>query len=286
MSGDNMRWYEFLVIISLSTMLAFMAGIINAVTILSVAETSVSHVTGLLAKGGISLFHGGCILGTNLGLFASFVLGAFTTGLCGEGESWQIRRRYGVLMLMEAAALWLGYACYLSEAQTATMFINAFACGLQNAMGTRYSGAIVRTTHMTGAATDIGIVLGHVVRSGRKAKDAWKLKFLIPLVLFYFGGIVAGSVLFIYMDYAAITIPACSVGLVGLVYVVWRLTTQEPREAFGLEESNDMTSESGSGSVIHVMLLDEKEYEECRELVQCHDDATRASTYENPSLQQ
>ena len=40
----------------------------------------------------------------------------------------------------------------------------AMACGLQNAMVTTYSGALVRTTHLSGMFTDLGIGLGHLLR--------------------------------------------------------------------------------------------------------------------------
>ena len=126
-------------------------------------------------------------------------------------------------MLIESGALWLGYALYFTPAQRATVFINAFACGLQNALGTRYSGAIVRTTHLTGAATDIGTVLAHRVRYGSAATDTWRLKFLVPLTVGYFLGALGGGVLFVYMEYHAMTIPAAFIGLVGLVYLVMRV---------------------------------------------------------------
>ena len=79
------------------------------------------------------------------------------------------------------------------------------ACGLQNAMATAYSGrlnhfialfyvfllflffiitipymnSVIRTTHVTGTFTDIGIILGRRVKGN--SVDLWKLKILIPL---------------------------------------------------------------------------------------------------------
>ncbi|WP_156312572.1 DUF1275 family protein [Marinagarivorans algicola] len=38
------------------------------------------------------------------------------------------------------------------------------ACGLQNALITIYSGAVIRTTHTTGIFTDLGIMLGSKLR--------------------------------------------------------------------------------------------------------------------------
>ena len=47
--------------------------------------------------------------------------------------------------------------------------------GLQNALVTRVSGAVVRTTHMTGVLTDIGIELVRMrawVRDGPRGQGA------------------------------------------------------------------------------------------------------------------
>lgn len=40
----------------------------------------------------------------------------------------------------------------------------ALACGLQNALTSKYSGNVIRTTHLTGATTDLGIAFGHILR--------------------------------------------------------------------------------------------------------------------------
>jgi uncharacterized membrane protein YoaK (UPF0700 family) len=40
----------------------------------------------------------------------------------------------------------------------------ALSCGLQNGLTSKYSGNVVRTTHLTGTTTDLGIALGHVLR--------------------------------------------------------------------------------------------------------------------------
>ena len=51
----------------------------------SALEMTVSHVTGLVTKGAVSVVKGNfMVLVTNLGIFFSFVLGAFTAGLFAE----------------------------------------------------------------------------------------------------------------------------------------------------------------------------------------------------------
>ena len=115
------------------------------------------------------------------------------------------------------------YYLYYSEFQDAVIFVNCFVCGLQNALGTMYGSAIIRTTHMTGAATDIGLGLGHILRSRKPIAavgEAWKLRFFVPLVLMFIAGTTSGTLLFEWYDYHAIVIPATFVGALGAVYLI------------------------------------------------------------------
>jgi hypothetical protein len=51
--------------------------------------------------------------------------------------------------------------------------------------------SIIRTTHVTGTFTDIGVILGRLARG--KKEELWKLKILCPLAAgFLLGGILAG----------------------------------------------------------------------------------------------
>jgi uncharacterized membrane protein YoaK (UPF0700 family) len=63
-----------------------------------------------------------------------------------------------------------------------SIYMLSIACGMQNAMTTRYSGAVVRTTHLTGMVTDVGLLLGHMARSDRDFHDLWKLTLFLPII--------------------------------------------------------------------------------------------------------
>jgi uncharacterized membrane protein YoaK (UPF0700 family) len=73
------------------------------------------------------------------------------------------RARYSTPLLVEAAALTafataashLGHEAHVLEFELTCLL--SFAMGMQNAMVTKISGATIRTTHMTGIVTDIGI---------------------------------------------------------------------------------------------------------------------------------
>jgi Protein of unknown function (DUF1275) len=63
------------------------------------------------------------------------------------------------------------------------LYMLAMACGMQNGMTTRYSGAVVRTTHLTGMFTDMGLLIGHLLRSDRDFQDMWKFSLFVPIIL-------------------------------------------------------------------------------------------------------
>lgn len=54
------------------------------------------------------------------------------------------------------------------------VWLATYCCGLQNSLTSKYSGNAVRTTHLTGASTDMGIAVGHILK-GRK-EELWKVK--------------------------------------------------------------------------------------------------------------
>jgi uncharacterized membrane protein YoaK (UPF0700 family) len=74
-----------------------------------------------------------------------------------------------------------------------------FVMGLQNALVTKLSHAEIRTTHMTGIVTDIGIELGKLLYGGGAAgepqvrADGARLRLLGALLLSFFAGGVAGA---------------------------------------------------------------------------------------------
>jgi uncharacterized membrane protein YoaK (UPF0700 family) len=80
------------------------------------------------------------------------------------------------------------------------------ACGLQNAMVSSYSGALVRTTHMTGLVTDIGTMLGARLR-GQPLDRRRVLLYVILLSGFLIGGVV-GALAFARLGARALLLPA------------------------------------------------------------------------------
>jgi len=108
----------------------------------------------------------------HLGLVAAFVLGAAASAvLLNAGRRRGMAHIYALSILAEAALL-AGLACAVLLS-----YGLSFLMGMQNVVVTRTSDARVRTTHVTGMVTDIGIELGNLLdlawhRHGGCGRDA------------------------------------------------------------------------------------------------------------------
>ncbi len=100
-------------------------------------------------------------------------------------------------------------------------YLVSLACGLQNGMCTTFSGAVIRTTHVTGILTDIGLILGQAIFHPRTRKHLWKLKVLLPL----YGGFCIGGITgwFIYqiLSIQAILLPCVALGIFGITHICY-----------------------------------------------------------------
>ncbi len=151
----------------LGTLLAFNAGAINAGGFLIVG-TYTSHMTGFASMVADNFVLGNLELVSGaIGALLAFTTGAASTALL---VNWARQRRlhseYALPLLIEAVLLLLfGLIGATFNRQTPfavpfTVLILAFIMGLQNALVTKISSATIRTTHMTGVITDLGIELG------------------------------------------------------------------------------------------------------------------------------
>ncbi len=183
--------FEFTVIVMGGAALAFNAGFVNGCTY-QLGNTPVSHITGTTTKSGLRLgegdFEGFAIY---LCLIISFMFGAMISGYMMRQETFQLGREYGPLFII-GSLLFLVACLSINYAPETNLFFYfaAMACGLQNGLTTKYSGSIIRTTHMTGAGTDIGLVIGRILYGD--TKERWKLFVLCPLfVMFLLGGVMS-----------------------------------------------------------------------------------------------
>lgn len=162
--------------LKLGTVLAFVAGATNAGGFLAVGQYT-SHMTGMVSAMADHVVLGQFALAT-AGLLAviAFLFGAMSTAwLVNWGLRRELRSAYGLPLLIEAllllvfglfgAALSLWHTVFLPV----TVVLLCYIMGLQNAVITKISRAVIRTTHVTGLLTDLGIELGKLLYINRHA---------------------------------------------------------------------------------------------------------------------
>ena len=200
--------------------LASVAGFINVIGFLGFEHQAVTHLTGttsmLAASVAISDFAGMLHFATVIG---AFLAGCIASGFIIRDTSLQLGQRYGVALGVEAVLLALAVPL-LNRGSAWGMYSASCACGLQNAMATTYSGTVVRTTHLSGMFTDLGIFLGHTLRG--LPVDTRRIKLCLLIIAgFVFGGI-AGAAVFRVMGYNALFVPSGVAGSAAVAYGVFK----------------------------------------------------------------
>jgi len=90
--------------------------------------------------------------------------------------------------------------------------------GIQNAMVSHYKGTIIRTTHLSGVLTDLGLALGYRLR-GLKVERRRIILHLLILFGFFIGGLLA-SVIYPYLKLHAYLVPVMLSWTLSLIYWV------------------------------------------------------------------
>jgi uncharacterized membrane protein YoaK (UPF0700 family) len=221
--------------------LAFVAGAANAGGFLAVGQYT-SHMTGIVSSIGDHLALGE--VGLALGGLASllcFLCGAATSAiLINWGRRLHLRSHYALPLVLEAILL-VAFGLLGSNlehhrllAMSATVSLLCFVMGLQNAMVTKISRAEIRTTHVTGIVTDIGIELGklfyvnlHREHPDQLVKaDRRKLRLLVSLLCSFFAGGLFGAIGFKQIGFVATVPLALGLLILAIVPVADDITRQ------------------------------------------------------------
>ena len=159
----------------LGLVLTFVAGATNAGGFLAVGRYT-SHMTGIVSSmaddlvlGNITLVLAGVIC------LLAFMAGAMCTAvLVNWGLRRHLRSSYSLPLLLESGALLVfglfgaAIAAWSQLWVPVTVVLLCFIMGLQNAVITKISKAEIRTTHITGLVTDLGIELGPARHAGAR----------------------------------------------------------------------------------------------------------------------
>lgn len=206
----------------LGIVLAFIAGAVNAGGFLAIKQYT-SHMTGIVSSVADNLVLGNVFLAlAGLSALIAFIAGAATTAIM---INWARHRKmhseYAMSLALEAVLLLVfgllgaNLGAFVAVFVPATVLLLCYIMGLQNAVVTKISHAEIRTTHVTGIVTDLGIELGklfywnrhHSEKSGQYvAADRDRLLIHGTILGMFFTGGVVGAYGFKAIGFSA-TVP-------------------------------------------------------------------------------
>ena len=209
--------------------LAFIAGMINALGYLGFRHQAITHMTGTTSLLGIAaadgdagnLLYFGLVL---LAFLAGCVLGGFITG----DSVLRLGHRYGTALIIESALLFAAVPLLCRQIDAGLWFAAA-ASGLQNSIAATYSGAVVRTSHMSGIVTDLGTFLGQWLHGA--GVDLRRVRLYGALLAGFSCGGVASALAFPRWQERTLLAPAILTGLVGIAYIIYRRRAGVPVQA-------------------------------------------------------
>ncbi|WAC47761.1 YoaK family protein [Asticcacaulis sp. SL142] len=197
----------------LGVILAFTAGAINAGGFLAVGVYT-SHMSGLVSSfADFLILHSWAAAGLAISYAIAFFFGAVTASLI---INWarlkKLHSEFAIALMLEAVLL-LVFGALATHADVrltlpVTIAVLCYIMGLQNGLITKISHAEIRTTHMTGVITDLGIEAGRFLFGQAMHTDARfhpaKTRLLAGLLLgFIIGGII-GAFLFSRLGFGAV----------------------------------------------------------------------------------
>jgi uncharacterized membrane protein YoaK (UPF0700 family) len=206
--------------------LAFISGMINVIGLMGFDHQAVSHLTGstsllsaaVARRDPAGIVHVASVIG-------GFLLGTISSGLLIKDSALQLGRSYGIALLLEAGLLSAAMPLLL-KSNSWGMCSAACACGLQSAMMSTYSGTVIRTTHVSGMFTDLGISAGHWLRG--HPIDHRRLRLCVVVIAGFATGGVAGALLFNRFSFLALSVPIGITAGGALAYLAWRAAIKRP----------------------------------------------------------
>lgn len=220
--------------------MAFQAGVINIGAFMA-CHRFVSHVTGFATYFGFEINqqdHSHAFGMLVVPLF--FLLGSMISGqLVDIRLKLHMRPRYyvtfGLMFFLNCLVLGLGISGYFGKFGEPLLLFRDYSllvvlcliCGIQNGTITTVSKSVIRTTHLTGITTDLGIGIVRFLNREKLAID-WNGEasanlMRVGIILFFVIGSVAGGFLFSKFEYAGFVIPTLTSGILFVLMVYFQL---------------------------------------------------------------
>lgn len=184
--------------------MSFNGGYINAICLVSILGNPVGYVTGNLTIAGESIEKGQFVLFLHLiVLVFCFLAGSIISGLVIKSQHFKIDRRYISSLILQFMTLFCAMLLLIfGHKQSA--YLLALTMGMQNAMTTHYGSALVRTTHMTGTTTDLGILISRWIKGD--SIEFWKMHLYVSLIVGFACGAVLGALAYHFFYAVALSL--------------------------------------------------------------------------------
>lgn len=194
--------------LQIATVLSFVAGIVNVVGFLSIKQLT-TNVTGHFALFIYDVANFEFWKGTIYFLYIfSFFFGSFTSSFLIEKFKENKKMNVFILPTIIESLVLISIALisniYDIKNYDLIACLLLFSMGLQNSYVTKISNAVVRTTHLTGLFTDLGIEISqlffpklHPYREKLKAN----IKLRVYIILFFFAGGLVGGFLYSELNF-------------------------------------------------------------------------------------
>lgn len=215
--------------LKLATLLGLTAGFVNAAGFLaySVLTTNVTGHAALFAEH-IATQDWKTAQVIALWMFL-FLAGAFFSSLVLTYTGPNQRFSYSIPILVEIVVLL--FSAIYGNRYDATLISKEifagsllFAMGLQNALVSMISGSVVRTTHLTGTFTDLGIELAQLIKRNENDRTVVKskIKLRVVIIFFFMMGAIVGAYLFSHYRFKSFFVPIF-VLCYALLYDIFRI---------------------------------------------------------------
>ena len=191
--------------LGIASLLSFVAGLVNVVGFFSVQKLT-TNVTGHFAFFVDEIFKLNFIPAFHISLYIFFFfLGAFFANFMVETYSRIRETQIYILPIFTEAAILATIAFagnyLMRENADVIAFSLLFAMGMQNSLVTSISKSIVRTTHLTGLFTDMGIEFSQLFfykDKNHKNRLIKSIKLRLTIIFMFFIGGLSGGILFSY----------------------------------------------------------------------------------------
>ena len=198
MIGGKYTQHEYQFVVYSGICLSFNAGYSNGACLSGLLtdlgiQQSVAGFTGSYTNSALFLGDGYIQdFGFQICMILSFILGSCVSGILTPNPTpHRIEPTYGPSFFLGGILMIIASVLAATPGDDHFFFyLVAATNGIQNGISSMYSANLIRSTHLTGTSTDIGLFIGQLI-SGNK-QNLWKLRVLLCLTTaFWIGGLIS-----------------------------------------------------------------------------------------------